>query len=230
MREYVRRRALLETTFARAPHSSQQRPNSTTSTPRFLDGKYGTGGKSKHRFNWKQSSQWHCWIEGCLANSSTRFRKFFRVTRTRFDEIYLASVDGGQFRIKPAEPLFDRAFPEILPGKHGAQLPQVIPLCLRIGTCLRLLTTGELYSSLETRFQISKTVLLAFFPNSLTWFLKEYCTMYVGGLSGVGFDTYNPIFYILYYSSTYYTVEYSIYYFLYCIFYILLFNILQNKI
>jgi len=92
------------------------------------------------------------------------------------------------------------------------------------------MVTGQPYSSLETNFQISKTELLSFFPKFLTWFLKEYYTMYVGGLSGVGFDTYNPIFYILYYSSTYYTVEYSLYYFLCCIFYILFFCILQNKI
>jgi hypothetical protein len=117
-----------------------------------------------------------------MVNSNTRFRKFFRVTRTRFDEIYLATVDRGQFRLNPEEPLFDRAFPEIPPGKHGDQLPQVIPLCLRIGVCLCLLTTGESYSSLETSFQISKIVLLVFFPKFLTWFLKEYYTMYVGGL------------------------------------------------
>jgi hypothetical protein len=84
-------------------------------------------------------------------------------------------------------------FPEIPPGKHGAQLPKVIPICLRIGACLRRLVTGEPYVSLETRFQISKTVLLAFFPKFLTWFLKEYYTMYAGGLSGVGFDTKTEI-------------------------------------
>lgn len=189
MREYVRRRALLETAYARPSHATQRRPKSTTRTLRFLDGQYGADGKSKRRLDWKQSSLWHYWIEGCLANSSTRFRKFFRITRSRFDEIYLAAAESGEFRLNPAEPLFARAFPEIPAGKHGAQLPKVCPLCLRIGACLRRLATGEPYSSLETSFQISKTVLVDFFRQFLQWFLKEYYTMYVGGLSGVGFDT-----------------------------------------
>jgi hypothetical protein len=68
-------------------------------------------------------------------------------------------------------------------------MPKVIPLCLRIGACLRRLATGEPYSSLETSFQISKTVLVDFCHKFLQWFLKNYYTMYVGGLSGVGFDT-----------------------------------------
>ena len=124
-----------------------------------------------------------------MTNSRTRFHKYFRVTRTRFDEIYLAAVDSGEFRLNPAEPAFDRAFPERPPGKHGAQLPKVCPLCLKIGACLRRLATGEPYSSLETSFQISKTVLLKFFPKFLQWFLKEYNAIYVAGMSGVGFDT-----------------------------------------
>jgi hypothetical protein len=122
MREYVRRRALLETAYARPSRATQRRPKSTTRTARFLDEQYGADGKSKRRLDWKQSSVWHYWIEGCLANSSTRFRKFFRITRSRFDEIYLAAADSGEFRLNPAEPLFARAFPEIPPGKHGAQL------------------------------------------------------------------------------------------------------------
>ena len=60
---------------------------------------------------------------------------------------------------------------------------------MKIGACLRRLATGEPYSSLETSFQISKTVLVVFFRQFLQWFLKEYYIMYVGGLSGVGFDT-----------------------------------------
>jgi hypothetical protein len=62
-----------------------------------------------------------------------------------------------------------------------SQLPKVIPLCLRIGACLRRLATGEPYSSLETSFQISKTVLVDFCHKFLTWFLQNYYTMYVGG-------------------------------------------------
>jgi hypothetical protein len=63
--------------------------------------------------------------------------------------------------MNPTEPAFDRAFPERTPGKHGVQLPKVCPLCLKIGACLRHLATAEPYSSLETRFQISKTVVRA---------------------------------------------------------------------
>ncbi len=110
MREYVRRRTLLETTYVRAPHVNQWHPKSTTHTPSFLDDKYGTGDKWKLRIDWKKSSQWHYWIEGCLTNSSPHFHKFLQVTRTPFDEIYLTAVDSGQFRINPEEPLFDRKY------------------------------------------------------------------------------------------------------------------------
>jgi len=68
-------------------------------------------------------------------------------------------------------------FPEIPPGQHGDQLPKVCPFCLRIGACLRRLTSGEAYSSLETSFQISKTVVVDFCHKFLEWFLKYYYTM-----------------------------------------------------
>jgi hypothetical protein len=57
MYEYVRHRSLLETAYALAPHPSQRCPKFTTRTPRFLDGKYGSGDKSKYRLDGKQSSQ-----------------------------------------------------------------------------------------------------------------------------------------------------------------------------
>jgi hypothetical protein len=78
---------------------------------RFQDEKYGAGGKSKRLLDWKQSSLWHYWIEGCLSSSTTRFRKFFRITRWRYDEIYLAAADSGEFKLNPAEPLYAREFP-----------------------------------------------------------------------------------------------------------------------
>jgi hypothetical protein len=56
MREYVRRRALLETAYARPSRATQRRPKSTTRTARFLDEQYGADGKSKRRLDWKQSS------------------------------------------------------------------------------------------------------------------------------------------------------------------------------
>ena len=189
VRELVRRETLLQTAYGRPPQRGHGQRMVTTRALRFLDAKYGAGGASKRRLDWKQSSVWHYWIEGCLSDSSTRFRKYFRVTRTRFDEIYQAAADSGEFRLNPAEPLFYRAFPERPAGKAGAQLPKVCPLCMKIGAALRRLATGEPYSSLETSFQISKTVLLTFFPKFLKWFLKEYYVMYVEGMSGVGFDT-----------------------------------------
>ena len=109
MREYVRRRALLETAYARPSHATQRRPKATTRTVRFQHEKYGAGGKSKRLLDWKQSSLWHYWIEGCLSSSSTRFRKFFRITRWRFDEIYLAAADSGEFKLNPEEPFYARA-------------------------------------------------------------------------------------------------------------------------
>jgi hypothetical protein len=127
------------------------------------------------------------------VNSITRFRNFFRITHIRFDEIYLDTADSGKFRLNPAEPLFSSAFPAIPPGKHGVQLSKVCPLCLRIVACLHRLATGEPYSSFETSFQISKTVLVKFSDKFLKWFLKYYYTMYVGGLSGVGFDANTEI-------------------------------------
>jgi hypothetical protein len=64
---------------------------------------------------------------------------------------------------------------------------------LRIDASFHRLATGKPYSSLETGFQISKTVLVDFCHKFLKWFLKYYYTMYVGGLSGVGFDTKTEI-------------------------------------
>jgi hypothetical protein len=139
--------------------------------------------------DWKLSSIWHYWIEGCLANSHSRFRKYFCVSRARFDKIYESAADSGEFRLNTAEPLFARAYPEPPPGKHGAQLPKVCPLCMKIGAALRRMATGEPYSSLETSFLISKTVLVSFFPQFLKWFLKEYFSTYIDGMSGVVFDS-----------------------------------------
>ncbi len=78
----------------------------------FLDGKYGAGGKLKHRLDWKTSNMWYYWIEGCLANSNTRFRKFFRVSCARFDQMYETATDSAEFRLNPDEPLFSRDYPE----------------------------------------------------------------------------------------------------------------------
>lgn len=126
VRELVRRETLLQTAYGRPPQTGHGQRMVTTRALRFLDAKYGAGGASKRQLDWKQLSVWHYWIEGCLSDSSTRFRKYFRVTRTRFDEIYQAAADSGEFRLNPAEPLFYRAFPERPAGKAGAQLQRFV--------------------------------------------------------------------------------------------------------
>jgi hypothetical protein len=78
MREYVRRQALLHIAYARSSLPASNRPKVTTRGSRFLQPKFGKDRKSKRRLPWDESSMWHYWIEGCLANSKTRFRKFFR--------------------------------------------------------------------------------------------------------------------------------------------------------
>ena len=118
-------------TLPTGEHHTERQPKSTTRTSRYVDGKYGAAGNCKRRLDWKLSSMWHYWIEGCLANSHTRFRKYFRVSRARFDKIYESAADSGEFRLNTAEPLFSRAYPEPPPGKHGAQLPKVCPLCIK---------------------------------------------------------------------------------------------------
>ena len=92
MREYVWRKALLHIAYGQAPHRAERQPKSTTRTSRYVDGKYRAAGNSKHRLDWKLSSMWHYWIEGCLAKSHTRFRTYFRVSRACFDKIYEAAA------------------------------------------------------------------------------------------------------------------------------------------
>ena len=62
-----------------------------------------------------------------MANLSTRFHKYFRVTHTRFDEIYLAAADSGEFRLNPDEPGFDRAFLKGLPASTVPNFPRSVP-------------------------------------------------------------------------------------------------------
>jgi hypothetical protein len=139
---------------------------------------------------------WHYWIEGCLANSNTRFRKFFRLCRARFDEIYEAAALSGQFVLNPAEPPYAKACPPLPPGsdgRHVAQHTKVPPLCMRIAAFMRRLATGESFDSLEASFNISRPVLQKFFLEFAAWFDKEYYVPYIGGISGVGFDTRTEI-------------------------------------
>ena len=196
MREHVRRQALLEIAYARGSLPAAHSPQVTSRVSRFLQAKFGKDRKSKRRLPWDESSMWHYWIEGCLANSNTRFRKFFRLCRARFDEIYEAAALSGQFVLNPAEPLYAKACPPLPPGsdgRHVAQHTKVPPLCMRIAAFMRRLATGESFDSLEASFNISRPVLQKFFLVFAAWFDKEYYVPYIGGISGVGFDTRTEI-------------------------------------
>jgi hypothetical protein len=111
MREHVRLLALLHIAYARSSLPASNRPKVTTRVSRFLQPKFGKDRKSKRRLPWDESSMLHYWMEGCFANSNTRFRKFFRLTRARFDEIYEAAAVSGLFVLNPAEPLYAKACP-----------------------------------------------------------------------------------------------------------------------
>ena len=100
----------------------------------------------------------HYWIEGCLTNSSTRFRKFFRLTRASFDEIYEAAALSGLFVLNRVESLYAKVCPSPPSGSDGhhvAQHTKVEPLCMRITAFMRRLATGESYDLLEVSFNIS---------------------------------------------------------------------------
>ena len=76
MREYVRRQALLQRAYARAPHAAQRQRKSTTRTLRFLDAKYGADGNSKRRLDWKNPASGTigstaAWPTQALASAST---------------------------------------------------------------------------------------------------------------------------------------------------------------
>ena len=76
--EHVRIQSLLHITYARSSLPVSNRPKVTTRVSRFLKTKFDKDRKSKRRMPWDESSMCHYWIEGCLTNSNTRFRKFFR--------------------------------------------------------------------------------------------------------------------------------------------------------
>ena len=196
MREHVRLQALLHIAYGRRSLPASNRPKDTTRGSRFLQPMFGKDRKSKRRLPWDESSMWHYWLEGCLANSNTRFRKFFRLSRARFDEIYEAAAVSGLFVLNPAEPLYAKACPPPPPGsdgRHVAQHTKVAPLCMRIAAFMRRVATGESYDSLEASFNISRPVLQTFCIEFAAWFDKEYYVAYIGGMSGVGFDTHTEI-------------------------------------
>jgi hypothetical protein len=103
---------------------------------------------------------------------------------------------SGQFVLSPAEPLYVKACPPPPSGSDGphvAQHTKVAPLCLRIAAFMCRLATDESFDSLEENVNISRPVLQLFCLDFAVWFDKEYYVSYIGGISGVGFDTHTEI-------------------------------------
>jgi hypothetical protein len=177
----------------KAPHALQPSfgagvPASGFRQNRYLGPSWGAGGNSARRHDWYKSTVWEYWIPGCLAECSWRFLKYFRISRQRFDMIYDAAALSELFGVHPDELMYSEVHAEGpgRPGKH--QDHKRIPLCLMIGTSMRRVASGNTFSSLGEEFHIGGSTLLTFDKKFWKWFLKEYWTTWVVGVSGVGFD------------------------------------------
>jgi hypothetical protein len=152
----------------------------------------GAGGNSYRRWQWNKSRAWEYWIPGCLSESSTRFRKYFRISRERFDMIYEAAARSGQFGLNPEDPMYSTVYPgPTRPGRH--QDFKRIPLCLLMAASFRRVASGSVFSTLAEEFHISSSALSTFDKKFWKWFRKEYWETWVAGVSGVGFDDITTI-------------------------------------
>lgn len=156
---------------------------------RYTSAKQGPDGRStRWRHRWYLSSAWEYWQPGCLSSSTDRFRKFFRIGRDRFEDIYSKAARSGLFHLNPLQPMYAELHPGG-PMRHGkAQLDKVPPLCLRMAASFRRLATGECFASLSDEFRIGASTLHKFDKQFLKWFRMTYWEQYVVGKSGVGFD------------------------------------------
>ena len=93
---------------------------------RYTSAKQGPEGRStRWRHRWYLSSAWEYWQPGCLSSSTDRFRKFFRIGRDRFEDIYSKAARSGLFHLNPLEPMYAELHPGG-PMRHGkAQLDKV---------------------------------------------------------------------------------------------------------
>jgi hypothetical protein len=121
----------------------------------------GAGGNSYRRWQWNKSTAWEYWIPGCLSESSTRFRKYFRISREHFDMIYEAAARSGHFGLNPEDPLYSTVYPgPTRPGRH--QHFKRIPLCLLMAASFRRVASGSVFSTLGEEFHISPSALSTF--------------------------------------------------------------------
>ncbi len=123
-----------------------------------------------------------------MSTSTERFRKYFRIGRDRFDDIYSRATRSGEFHLHPLEPMYTEIHPHrpIRPGR--AQLDKMPPLCLKMAASFWRLVTGQSFASLSQEFRIGLSTLHKFDEQFLKWFRLTYWKEYVVGESGVGFD------------------------------------------
>jgi len=156
--------------------------------PRYLCKEEGAEGHSRWRHRWWLSTAWEYWQPGCLSTSTDRFRKYFRIGRDRFEDIYSKAARSGEFALHPLEPMYGELHPGG-PIRHGcAQVKKVPPLCLKMAASLRRLATGQSFASLAEEFRIGESTLNTFDKKFLKWFRMTYWQEYVVGQSGLGFD------------------------------------------
>ena len=94
-------------------------------------------GSSRRRHRWWLSSPWEYWQPGLLASSTDRFRKFFRIGRDRFDDIYRRAALRGKFHLHPHEPMYRELHPDGPLGHGRAQVHKVPPLYLKMAASFR---------------------------------------------------------------------------------------------
>ena len=120
------------------------------------------------------STAWEYWQPGCLSTSTDRFRKYFRIQRDSFEDIYSKAARSGKFHLNPLEPMYAELHPGG-PVRHGnAQLRKVPPLCLRMAASFRRLATGESFARLSDEFRIGLSTLHKFDKQFLKWFRLTY--------------------------------------------------------
>jgi hypothetical protein len=127
--------------------------------PQYLCKEEGAEGQSRWSHRWWLSTAWEYWQPGCLSTSTDRFRKYFRIGRDLFEDIYSNAARSGEFAMHPLEPMYGELHPGG-PIRHGcAQVKKVSPLCLKMAASLRCLATGLSFGSLAEEFLIGESTL-----------------------------------------------------------------------